>query len=62
MYKNCMSTSLANDGVALGTMGLSETKMRQLCQEAGFGDVQRLPLDGVHNVYEVMPKVQDGRT
>lgn len=57
-----MSTSLANNGVGLGTMGLSETKMRQLCQEAGFGDVQRLPLDGVHNVYEVMPKVQDGRT
>jgi hypothetical protein len=61
MYKNCMSTSLANDGVALGTMGLSETKMRQLCHEAGFGDVQRLPLDGVHNVYEVMLQVQDGR-
>ena len=58
----CMSTSLANDGVGLGTMGLSETKMRQLCQEAGFGNVQRLPLDGVRNVYEVMPKVQDGRT
>lgn len=58
----CMSTSLADDGVGLGTMGLSETKMRQLCQVAGFGDVQRLPLDGVHNVYEVMPKVQDGRT
>lgn len=49
----CMSTSLANGGAGLGTMGLPESKMRQLCQQAGFGEVRRLPLEGIHNIYEV---------
>jgi 2-polyprenyl-3-methyl-5-hydroxy-6-metoxy-1,4-benzoquinol methylase len=49
----CMSTSLANNGAGLGTMGLPESKMRQFCRQAGFGDVRRLPLKGIHSVYEV---------
>jgi 2-polyprenyl-3-methyl-5-hydroxy-6-metoxy-1,4-benzoquinol methylase len=52
----CMTTSLANGGVGLGTVGLHEPKVRELCAEAGFSTVRRVPLENpFNNLYEVRP-------
>jgi 2-polyprenyl-3-methyl-5-hydroxy-6-metoxy-1,4-benzoquinol methylase len=52
----CMTTSLAQGGAGLGTLGLPEAKLRALCIEAGFRSVERLPLENPFNVlYEVKP-------
>ncbi len=52
----CMTTSLANRGEGLGTLGLPETKLRELCEEVGFSDVRRVPLEVPFNVlYEATP-------
>ncbi|MEU2913328.1 methyltransferase domain-containing protein [Streptomyces massasporeus] len=52
----CMTTSLANDGAALGTCGLPEAAVRSLCAEAGFSDVTRSPADDPFNVlYDIKP-------
>jgi hypothetical protein len=49
-----MTTSLAHGGEGLGTCGPPEAKLRELCDDAGFSDVRRLPLeDPFNNVYEV---------
>ncbi|MGH7859703.1 MAG: class I SAM-dependent methyltransferase [Candidatus Binatia bacterium] len=40
----CMTTSLANGGVGLGTLGCHEKKLKELCAEAGFASVQRVPV------------------
>lgn len=51
----CMSTSLAEGREALGTMGLYEGKMEQLCREAGFSDVKLIPLEkSIQNIFEVV--------
>lgn len=51
----CMTTSLAHDGEGLGTVGLPESKLRELSKEAGFGEVRRVPLDDPFNIlYELM--------
>ena len=52
----CMTASLARGGEALGALGVTEPKVRELCFEAGFGDVRRLPLQNPFNVvYEIKP-------
>jgi hypothetical protein len=52
----CMTTSLAGGGAGLGTLGFHEPKVRELCAEAGFGSVRRLPLENLFNtVYEIRP-------
>ncbi|MBI3967020.1 MAG: methyltransferase domain-containing protein [Chloroflexi bacterium] len=52
----CMTTSLANGGEGLGTLGLPECKLVDLCSQAGFSSVRRLPLDNpFNNLYEVRP-------
>jgi hypothetical protein len=52
----CMPTSLANMGEGLGTVGLPEMKMRQLCQETGFTMIRRVPMDDQFNaIYEIAP-------
>jgi len=52
----CMTTSLANGGVGLGTVGFHESKVRELCAEAGFTSVRRVPLENpFNNLYEVRP-------
>ena len=52
----CMTTSLANGGVGLGTVGLHEPKLRELCAEVGFSSVRRVPLENPFNtLYEVRP-------
>ena len=52
----CMTTSLALGGAGLGTVGLPESKLRELGIEAGFGNVRRVPLDNpFNNLYELTP-------
>jgi SAM-dependent methyltransferase len=52
----CMTTSLAGGGIGLGTLGFHEPKVRELCAEAGFSSVRRVPLDNpFNNLYEIRP-------
>jgi 2-polyprenyl-3-methyl-5-hydroxy-6-metoxy-1,4-benzoquinol methylase len=52
----CMTTSLANGGVGLGTLGFNEKTAREMCAKAGFSKVKRLPLENPFNiVYEIRP-------
>jgi SAM-dependent methyltransferase len=52
----CMTTSLAGGGMGLGTLGFHEPKVRELCTEAGFQSVRRVPLDNpFNNLYEIRP-------
>ena len=46
----CMSTSLAAGGAGLGTCGCPPAKVRELCHEAGFTSVERLPIEDPMNV------------
>lgn len=45
----CMTSSLAGGGEGLGTVGLPEAKLRELVGEAGFGSVERVPLENPFN-------------
>jgi len=50
----CMTTSLAHHGEGLGTAGIPESKMRELCSGAGFSNVRRVPMENPFNIlYEV---------
>jgi SAM-dependent methyltransferase len=52
----CMTTSLAQGGLGLGTLGFHEPKVRELCAEAGFKSVRRVPLENpFNNLYEIRP-------
>jgi SAM-dependent methyltransferase len=52
----CMTTSLAHGGDGLGACGLPESRLRELCEQAGFASVDRLALDDPFNaVYAVRP-------
>jgi SAM-dependent methyltransferase len=52
----CMTLSLAEGGAGLGTMGLPETRLRALAEEAGFTGMRRLPLENPFNsLYEIKP-------
>jgi 2-polyprenyl-3-methyl-5-hydroxy-6-metoxy-1,4-benzoquinol methylase len=52
----CMTTSLANGGAGLGTVGLHEPKVRELCAQARFSSVRRVPLENpFNNLYEIRP-------
>ena len=52
----CMTSSLAHHGEGLGTAGIPESKMRELCAEAGFSNVRRVPMENPFNIlYEVTP-------
>ena len=52
----CLTTSLAEGGAGLGTLGLPESKLRALATAAGFAQVQRLPLENPFNsVYAIHP-------
>jgi hypothetical protein len=46
----CMTTALADGEEALGSLGLSQAKLRTFCQQAGFGAMHRVPLErpGLH--------------
>jgi SAM-dependent methyltransferase len=50
----CMTTSLAHGGAGLGTCGFNDKMVRELCAQAGFGDVRRVPMENPFNtLYEV---------
>lgn len=49
----CMTTSLANGGAGLGTIGLPESRLREFCLEAGFQNVRRIWENPFRVVYEV---------
>ena len=52
----CMTTSLAWGGVGLGTLGFHERKVQEMCLEAGFHSVRRVPLENLFsNLYEIIP-------
>jgi SAM-dependent methyltransferase len=52
----CMTTSLAGNGAGLGTMGLPEGRLTEMCRAAGFSTVRRVPIDNPFNsIYEVKP-------
>ena len=52
----CMTTSLADGGVGLGTLGLHEHKVKELCTEAGFSSVRTVALENpFNNLYEIRP-------
>jgi SAM-dependent methyltransferase len=50
----CMTMSLSGHGEGLGTLGLPESKLRELCTEAGFSAVRRVPMENPFNsLYEI---------
>jgi SAM-dependent methyltransferase len=50
----CLTSSLAYHGEGLGTVGLPESKIRELCAEAGFSNVRRVPMENPFNIlYEI---------
>jgi SAM-dependent methyltransferase len=50
----CMTTSLAQHGHGLGTLGLPEARLRELCGRSGFEQCVRLPVEDPFNaIYEV---------
>jgi hypothetical protein len=52
----CLTTSLAHGGAGLGTLGLPETRLRQLCLDVGFSQLRRVPLENPFNtLYELKP-------
>ena len=48
-------TSLAAGGKGLGTIGLPEPKLQQLCLDAGFSSVRRAWEDPFRVLFEVNP-------
>jgi 2-polyprenyl-3-methyl-5-hydroxy-6-metoxy-1,4-benzoquinol methylase len=54
----CMTQSLAAHGEGLGTFGMPEPKVREMCAEAGFGEVRRAPIEDPFNcLYEIRTSV-----
>ena len=52
----CMTTSLANDGTDLGTIGLPEGKVKEYCREVVFKTVKLIEIDHPLNaIYEIRP-------
>jgi SAM-dependent methyltransferase len=52
----CMTTSLAWGGAGLGTLGFHERKVQEMCSEAGFHGVRKVPLENpFNNLYEITP-------
>jgi hypothetical protein len=49
-----MTTSLAQNGEGLGTLGLHEPKMRELASAAGFSSVEKAPVENPFNILWVL--------
>ena len=51
----CMTTSLAEGGEGLGTLGLPEPVLRELATKAGFAQVRQVEMDNpFNNLYELI--------
>jgi 2-polyprenyl-3-methyl-5-hydroxy-6-metoxy-1,4-benzoquinol methylase len=54
----CMTMSLAEHGAGLGTLGLPEAKLHDLCAQVGFGAVRTVPIENpFNNLYEIRASV-----
>jgi SAM-dependent methyltransferase len=52
----CLSAPLARGEEGLGALGLPESRMRELCREAGFSSLRRVPVrTRFHSLYEIWP-------
>ena len=52
----CMTTSLAHGGHGLGTCGLPAARVRELCRQAGFANVEEVDLEDPFNaLYVIAP-------
>jgi 2-polyprenyl-3-methyl-5-hydroxy-6-metoxy-1,4-benzoquinol methylase len=52
----CLTLSLSGGGEGLGTLGLHESKLRELASEARFSSVRRVEMDNPFNtLYELTP-------
>ena len=52
----CMTTSLAQGGDGLGTLGMPYAKVRELCTAAGFSAVEKMPCSNDFiSLYEIRP-------
>jgi hypothetical protein len=49
----CMTTSLAQGGAGLGTLGLHEHRLREYASVAGFGAVRLAFQDPFNKLYEL---------
>jgi SAM-dependent methyltransferase len=50
----CMTTSMANDGLALGTAGLTMSKLREFCFNADMYNIEELPVsDEFNTLYRI---------
>ena len=60
----CMTTSLAHHGAGLGTVGLPEAKLSDLCAEAGFRRVRRVRRSRRPDLPDIpdLPDLPDPRT
>jgi len=47
----CMTTSLAHGGAGLGTCGMPPSKVESMCLEAGFSQVDRVPVEDPFNIF-----------
>ena len=53
----CMTTSLVGHGEGLGTVGPPESKVQEICLEAGSSSIRHLLRENpFNNVYEVKPQ------
>lgn len=54
----CMTMSLAEQGAGLGTLGLHEAKLREICAQVGFGTVRTVPIENpFNNLYEIRASI-----
>ena len=51
----CMTTSLANNGVGLGPLGLHVPKLKELAKDAGFSNVNIVLETPFNKLYELTP-------
>jgi 2-polyprenyl-3-methyl-5-hydroxy-6-metoxy-1,4-benzoquinol methylase len=52
----CLPTSLADGAPGYGTLGLPPSRVRELCTEAGFSVVRKVPIHNPFNtLYEIRP-------
>ena len=50
----CMTTSLAQGGVGLGTLGFHPPMVNEMCGKAGFDTVRQVPIENpFNNLYEI---------
>jgi SAM-dependent methyltransferase len=50
----CVTTSLAQGGEGLGNLGLPESKVQDMCRDAGFTSIRKVPISSpLNSLYEI---------